>query len=440
LDRLPIGADTPATMPTSAAVARRSADRTTAYDQHRPYVLAVLSRRCRWLADDEREALLHDAWAIMLEKERTGVLDVAAMSAEQVRAYVTQTALNRALDEGRRARTRDAPLDEGAEVAAPAVSLHEVVDAGVEADRLREIVSELTPRQQTIVKLRFFFDRSPREVQALLGLTERAYRRDLERALALVAERFALVREGGFCESRASLIRAFVAGVAGPGRMQQARDHLATCPACRHYALQLRSATGRVAGVAPMPAFTLEHERLSGVADAIAAAKDHVLSLGTRVDPSSPAALAAARPGAVAAAVGACLAIGGGATYCVVDGLPGFGQAPRDGAHERVLRRPPRAALATPSVTIPASPPSQARRPDPVAASATTTTPTRTTAKATKKAEDETKTPSSASSASSPTAEAGDHEFGFETQPDAAPAQTVAPARKPTAADREFGP
>lgn len=422
----------------------RSEERTTAYDQHRRYVLAVLSRRCRWLAPDEREALLHDAWAIMLEKERAGTLDVSAMAPGQVRAYVTQTALRRALDEGRRARTRDVPLgddDVVAEEAAP----HEAVHAGDEAVRLREIVGELTPRQQTIVKLRFFFDRSPDEVQGLLGVTERAYRRDLERALAIVAQRFALVRDGRFCDGHASLIRAYVAGIAGPGRVRRAREHLATCPACRRYALELRTAAGKVAVFAPLPVLTLDRERLAGVADAVLLAKHQIASLGARVDPAAPVAAAGARPGALAAAAAACLALGGGATYCVVDGLGG---AAPSGAGAQVRARPPRAALATRQITLPAVPPAYARRPEaavttPAPATPRRPAPSKSTRKKTKAAppEERPATAQPVTRAVSPAPAAGtpSHEFGFERRA-GGDAQKAAPARTPTAADHEFGP
>lgn len=402
----------------SVAVARRSADRTAAYDQHRRYVLAVLSRRCGWLAEDEREALLHDAWTVMLTKARSGTLDVEAMAPRQVRAYITQTAINCALDESRRARRRDRPLTADDQIEAPAVALHELVDADVEAERVREILGELTPRQQTILKLRFFLDRSPGETQQLLGVTERAYRRDLERALAVVAERFALVREGRFCDSRASVIRAYVAGIAGPNRARKAREHLATCPACRHYALELRTATGKAAALAPVPVLTVGHERFSGIIDAFLAAKQHAASLAARVDPASPVTAAGARPGALAATLGACLAIGGGTTYCVIDGLPGNKGRDAHGANERVVARPSRAPLRTRRTTIPAT---------------VTSSPKQTHRRAAPRARARTIDDGGA-------AEAADHEFGIEKQRRSPPPAEVAPAPKPSAAAREFGP
>jgi RNA polymerase sigma factor (sigma-70 family) len=439
----------------STAVLRRADRSSLAYDQHRRYVLAVLARRCRWLADDEREALLHDAWAILLEKERSGALDVAAMAPAQVRAYLTQTAVNRALDESRRARMRDEPLAEGDRApAAPGTALDEVVDADVEAGRIREILGELSARQQTIVKLRFFFDRSPGEIQQLLGVTERAYRRDLERALAVVGERFALVRDGGFCESRGSLIRAFVAGIAGPNRARKAREHLASCPACRHYALELRAATGRVAALAPMPVLTTDDARLHHLAELLTTGRDQAASLATRVDPGSPLTAAGARPGALAAALTACLAVGGGTTYCVVHGgLPGTGSG---AAHERVLPTPPKAALATGSITVPASAlkAAQARRPEGARTAPAATTKSSSSSPARRKSKAKAKSKSSKKqaiaarqrAARAAATAAASHEFGFESGTAAgstasAGGTTPAPApKKPSAAEIEFGP
>src|SRR3954452_15365790 len=130
------------------SVALERQDRhTSAYEDHRSYVLAVLARRCRWLEPDEREVVLHDAWMILLEKEQRGTLDVAAMRGHQVRAYLVQTALNRALSEGRRAsRTRNEPLGDRDDFAAAVAAPEDVVDAALHGARVREIVAELTAR------------------------------------------------------------------------------------------------------------------------------------------------------------------------------------------------------------------------------------------------------------------------------------------------------
>jgi RNA polymerase sigma factor (sigma-70 family) len=208
----------------------------TPYEQFRDYVLAVLSRRCGWLDPSDREALLHDAYAVFLEKQRDGLLDTRSMLPAQVRAYLTQTALNKAMDEGKRAgRRRSVSLDNedlGIDPVDPERDLDDRVASSFDVARIREIVAELPERQQMIIKLRFFFERTPDETQHYLGVTERVYRRELERASRHIAQRVELVRSGTFCESRHSLLLAYVTGIAGPHRIAEARRHVATCPGC----------------------------------------------------------------------------------------------------------------------------------------------------------------------------------------------------------------
>ncbi|ADB49867.1 RNA polymerase sigma factor [Conexibacter woesei] len=348
----------------------------TPYEQHRGYVLAVLARRCGWLDASEREEILHDAYAVFLEKQRDGQLDRDAMRPQQVRAYLTQTALNKALDEGKRARRRTSvELDEGLEVAAGEPTADELLSESWDGARLREIVAELPERQQAIVKLRFFFDRTPEEIQRYLGVTERVYRRELERAMRLVATRFELVREGTFCESRRSLILAFVAGIAGPNRTADARRHLASCSGCARWAVELHENARQVGAAVPIPVLAVH---LSGrgewlatagrtldgmrerVAELLGGARDAATSAMVRADPASGSLLAGARPGAVVAVAAGCLTLGSTATYCAVEGIPRplralVGAAPES---TRAAERPaPRRAAASSSAarTAPAA-------------------------------------------------------------------------------------
>lgn len=217
---------------------------THTYEQHRDYVLAVLGRRCGWLDPSDREALLHDAYAVYLEKQNSGRLDAERMCSRQIRAYLTQTALNKAMDEGKRAnRRRLTSLDDpglGLDPVDPGRELDDRLAARFDEARVREIVAELPERQQLVIKLRFFFDRTPQEIQRYLGITERVYRRELERASRRLAEHFEMLREGKFCESRRSLILAYLTGIAGPNRTLGARRHLKSCPACASWAADLR--------------------------------------------------------------------------------------------------------------------------------------------------------------------------------------------------------
>jgi RNA polymerase sigma factor (sigma-70 family) len=210
----------------------------TPYQLHKGYVLGVLARRCSWLDGEDREVAFHDAYEVLLEKERGGGLELDRMHERQVRAYLTQTAINKALNEGQRGERRlTVPLAEDA-ISQPdsGESPEEHALANADKARVHEIVAQLSPRQQAVVKLRFFLDRSPEETQRFLGLTARAYRKELERAVRRMGEQLLLVRRGRWCQTRRSLIFAYVAGVAGPNRGDQARLHLRSCSACARLA------------------------------------------------------------------------------------------------------------------------------------------------------------------------------------------------------------
>jgi RNA polymerase sigma factor (sigma-70 family) len=309
----------------------------TPYIAHRDYVLSVLARRCGWLDPSDREAVFHDAYLVLLDKQRAGELEPDSMHPNQLRAYLTQSAINKALDEGKRvARKRNQPLeDESLALPDTAPEPDDVVATSFDDARVREIVSELSERSRAIVKMRFFFDRTPEEIQGMLSISSRVYRRDLERAMRYISHRYELVQEGTFCDSRRSLVLAYVAGIAGPNREREARKHLATCPGCARWALELREAADRVAVALPPVAIvqTAAHGGVPDliisarerVGDLVGAAKQHAVSLFSRTDPSLAAPASGVRPGTVAAIVAGCLAAGGGATYCVVEGIPGQG-------------------------------------------------------------------------------------------------------------------
>lgn len=376
------------------------------YEQHRAYVLGVLARRCRWLGAEDREAALHDAYAVLLEKERDGALDVEAMNDHQLRAYLTQTAINKALSEGQRAyRKTSVALEEGGlEAPDGAIAAEDVLTRDWDSARLREIVAELPERQQVVIALRYFFDRGPEEIQHYLGITERVYRREMERAMRTLSARMTEVREGSFCESRRSLILAYVAGIAGPNRMRDARRHLQTCTACAAWAFELRHAAREAGAVVPLPVIAgggltedggdrviaLGHhfrglrERLG---DLFTGGREHATGLAVRADPATGSMLGALRPGTVAAVVAGCLSVGSTATYCVFEGFP----APLAGHHAPAKKeaakpkaKPAAKAQTTAAVVTPAGA-SAAERPA-SAAKATAKTTTSTSTKTTKKA------------------------------------------------------
>lgn len=309
----------------------------TAYRAHGDYVLGVLARRSPFIRPVDRQGVYHDAFTLVLEKAGSGRLDVDGMNARQLRAYLAKTAVLIALDQvrwGERAHTR--PLtDVDIERANGEQPPEERVAAGSELAVLREIVAELPERRRAVVKLRYFFDREPKEVQLMLGISARTYRLEIERALRHIAQRYQVAREGRWCDDRRSLILAYVAGIAGPRKAVEARLHLQACRACAQMAAELRLAARKVAAVAPLPELALQDGTLARMAEGLAVARDqladlggqakqHAFSLVARTDPTASGNyLAGTRPGAMAATVASCVAIGGGAaTYCAAEGLP----------------------------------------------------------------------------------------------------------------------
>jgi hypothetical protein len=160
-----------------------------------------------------------------------------------------------------------------------------------------------------VIKLRFFFNRTPQEIQHYMGITERVYRRELERASRTLADRFELVRDGTFCESQRSLMLAYVTGVAGPTRKLEARRHLDNCPGCTSWVLERRALTRRAAAAVPPPMLglslhhwlldriaTVAHGTRERVSDLLSGARDQGIQTLLRSDASRVVALAALGP------------------------------------------------------------------------------------------------------------------------------------------------
>jgi len=111
-------------------------------------------------------------------------------------------------------------------------------------------------------------------------------------------------------------------------------------------------------------------------AELVAQVRDHATGAYYRIVDPTP--LAGVRPGAVAAAVAGCLAVGGGATYCVEQGADPIaaltGLAAPVHQHEKSKPRPPRARVAqapSPPVvtpTVPAPTPTPTPTPTPLPA------------------------------------------------------------------------
>lgn len=89
------------------------------YERHKLAVMGLLRGRCPWLAEDDREALYHDAYATLLEKHSDGTLDIEAMHDRQVRSYLMTAAIYRGLHEGTRHERKRTKPDANAGVLTP---------------------------------------------------------------------------------------------------------------------------------------------------------------------------------------------------------------------------------------------------------------------------------------------------------------------------------
>jgi RNA polymerase sigma factor (sigma-70 family) len=174
----------------------------TPYEQHREYVLKVIAKRCRWIAPTDREALLHDAYVVLLEKLHDGRLTLEEMDDLQVRAYLTRTALHKALDERKRTDRRPsvsldtADDEDGAtiELASAESSVEDQVIAHDQHMRLRQDIAAMPRRRQLVLTMRWWLGDTPEEIQRRLGVSERVYRRELERGTRVLTASLAAWR------------------------------------------------------------------------------------------------------------------------------------------------------------------------------------------------------------------------------------------------------
>lgn len=348
-----------------------------------------------------------------------------------------------------------APSEPGADVAVLEREKHAEVETVA-----RVVLAHLSQRQLDVAALHSKGLRR-REIAERLQTSPRVVKRLMEQVLAIGRAELAEMAGRG-CDAGHDDVARFAFGLAGPREARRAQLHLATCERCGAMYERLEMWREKVAALLPVPPVAEAHthvvervvsagtDLVSGappqVADSQAGLRRHVsTALGHLREQAAaayyrtvdPTPLAGARPGAVAAAVAGCLAIGGSATYCVQQGaspltaLSGLGSAPRQ-RHEKPKQHKPRARVAqapappvattvTPTVT---APPQTVQQTPPPAS-----TPTTTTTAAPPPAPEDQFEPTSAG-ASSQTA----------TQASASPpTQTKQPAPAPASGASEFG-
>jgi RNA polymerase sigma factor (sigma-70 family) len=218
-------------------------------------------------------------------------------------------------------------------------------EAEAEVERITHaVLARLSERQRQVIALHSH-GRQRAEIATHLGMTPRSVKRAIERIMA--EGRDELVRLAGRgCESGEPLVARLAFGLASARERRQAQLHLAGCPTCGAMFERLDCWREKVAAFLPVPIAEQAHpggvERvIHGAADALAnvkqrasdgvtAARDQIAdgtahakqhATATYYRAVDPTPLAGVRPGAAAAALASCLAIGGGATYCVEQGI-----------------------------------------------------------------------------------------------------------------------
>lgn len=266
-----------------------------------------------------------------------------------------------------------------------------------ELERLaRVILSGLSSRQRAVIALHTRGMRR-HQIAEHLDLTSRTVKRSMEQVLA--AGRNELLRLAGQgCGEGEQLVARLAFGLAGPREARRAQLHLATCGRCGALYERLDLWREHVAGLLPLPAAAEAHSHLleraihaggelllgptsprpgGGVRRHVTETVSHLrdqaaASYSRAVDPTP---LAAVRPGAVAAAVAGCLAVGGGATYCVEQGVDPIASIRTITSREQPDRKPkphqprvrlsraPTVPIATPTVPAPTATPTASATP-----------------------------------------------------------------------------
>jgi DNA-directed RNA polymerase specialized sigma24 family protein len=253
------------------------------------------------------------------------------------------------------------------------------------------ILDRLCERERTIAVLHSH-GYARKEIAERLGLTTRVVKRAVEEVLTTGRSQLAKFTGYG-CPDGHQLVSRYAFGLAAGREARRAQLHLATCPRCGAMYERLDVWRERVAALLPVPPVAADHREViervvhagadtitsthttecarTGIrrqlAEAAGQLREHTAAAYTRaVDPTP---IAGVRPGAVAAAVAGCIAVGGGATYCVeqsVGPLAGFAGKPivAHDAHERPKHKPTRAhgaQLALPAATPTVATPPPAR-------------------------------------------------------------------------------
>jgi DNA-directed RNA polymerase specialized sigma24 family protein len=159
------------------------------------------------------------------------------------KAFLVTVTYRRALSERRASRPER--LDGEADL--EGLGVEPDIDARLDAElQLRHFIqglrAELDERELQAATLTYLHGLSRPEAAKVIGIAPRRMEKVMDRASKRIAAVIDAVRPGELCEELDSPIRAFAVGLLDEEgeRYAVARDHLATCPACRRKVLVLR--------------------------------------------------------------------------------------------------------------------------------------------------------------------------------------------------------
>jgi RNA polymerase sigma factor (sigma-70 family) len=205
------------------------------------------------------------------------------------------------------------------------------------------------------------------EIGESLSWTYTKVNRSITEGRARFLKVYAEIEAGEECERFAPTLAALVGGTASADALLELRPHIRNCATCRATVRELHATRlGRMGALWPVPALlaplrwvrarfeagaeptAVEQARprvvdwaLHRTGDGVASVKQHAATAYSRV--LDPTPLAGVRPGAAVATVAGCLAVGGGTTYCVSQGVDPVGGLARvvSPAPERKHADPP---------------------------------------------------------------------------------------------------
>jgi RNA polymerase sigma factor (sigma-70 family) len=315
--------------------------------------------------------------------------------------------------------------------------MDELLAARERIDRSAEALRRIKPDEAKALMLKAQ-GLSYQEIAEQLSWTYTKVNRSITEGRARFLKLYAEIEAGAECERFEPTLAALVAGTATADALLELRPHIRNCATCRATVRELHATRlGRLGALWPVPALvaplrwaarqlrdrsreaatdhvdaahddriyaaiaqssppSVDDARprvvewaLQRAGDGMASAKQHATSAYARA--ADPTPLAGVRPGAAVAAVAGCLAVGGGTTLCVTQGVDPIGSLAhvvtpaRDQkrAEPPKRRAPRRRASATPTPTPTTTPvaistPAPSPQPTPEAQPQRTPTPTPT--------------------------------------------------------------